>query len=348
MGPAGTTWLCTACISQLQNPDLKYVPPDHEAPRPTPQTDPRELVISNTIEQLPQEGESEVPGLPQTTRTPNENSIASDTFPPASVTYYTQLPACELYKKGICPHGVSGKRIINGTRCQFSHPKKCKFFCRHGPNSPQTCRQGSRCRFLHPVICPDSLHKYECYNNDCKLTHLKTTKRLPRQEWPDLSTQTSRTQQSRLNQSANTHLNFNSTRTSQTQLSRVNHVNTPLTSAWNNAPLQNHERSLANQNQCDIENNSSTHFLFKELAAMFKEEFSNLAQQLQNIKFTVPQLDQQAEISSPSQPEPLHLTTPPMPQPQGPPLAVPTMQMNHVPLHYYPMPSNTTVPSYCF
>ena len=37
--------------------------------------------------------------------------------------------------------------------------------------------RGNSCDHLHPEICPDSLSKYMCLDINCKLTHLKTTKR---------------------------------------------------------------------------------------------------------------------------------------------------------------------------
>ena len=94
-------------------------------------------------------------------------------------TYYTELAICQRYRKGICPHGASGKRLVNKLPCKYRHPKRCKLFCWYGPHSPLSCNQGRHCEYLHPIICHDSLTKFECFKLDCRFTHLKTTKRYP-------------------------------------------------------------------------------------------------------------------------------------------------------------------------
>ena len=39
------------------------------------------------------------------------------------------------------------------------------------------CRFGDKCRYLHPKLCQNSVTMKMCLNEDCKLTHLKYTKR---------------------------------------------------------------------------------------------------------------------------------------------------------------------------
>ena len=73
---------------------------------------------------------------------------------------------CELYKEGKCPHGLVGRN------CKDKHPKHCNQHCKYGE-----CRWGSKCWFLHPKICENSKKTRICYNEDCKKTHLKGTRR---------------------------------------------------------------------------------------------------------------------------------------------------------------------------
>ena len=89
-----------------------------------------------------------------------------------------QLPGtCPRYTKNQCPHGMNGNKEINGQRCLYSHPKRCKQFCRLGPRKRGGCNKGENCLFLHPKLCQSSLKKSSCFNENCTLVHLKSTKR---------------------------------------------------------------------------------------------------------------------------------------------------------------------------
>ena len=41
------------------------------------------------------------------------------------------------------------------------------------------CRFGDECHYLHPKLCNNSVSMKTCYNESCKLVHLKFTKRSP-------------------------------------------------------------------------------------------------------------------------------------------------------------------------
>ena len=86
-------------------------------------------------------------------------------------------PTCQKYIRGTCPHGISGKKVINGEACFFNHPKRCMKFCRNGPYSRYGCDKGRDCEYLHPILCKFSLKFRKCTNLSCKFTHLKFTKR---------------------------------------------------------------------------------------------------------------------------------------------------------------------------
>ena len=73
---------------------------------------------------------------------------------------------CELYKQQLCPHGLVGRN------CEDDHPRHCRFHCQFG-----YCKWGEKCYFLHPVLCENSRTSKTCYNDDCKRTHLKGTRR---------------------------------------------------------------------------------------------------------------------------------------------------------------------------
>ena len=90
---------------------------------------------------------------------------------PDDDTEVAKKKVCRFYAKGTCTHGVSGKN------CAFEHPKACPKLLKHGTKSPRGCNLGKKCQMFHPKMCPSSITKAECFDKDCKLKHVKGTKR---------------------------------------------------------------------------------------------------------------------------------------------------------------------------
>ena len=109
------------------------------------------------------------------------------------------LPVCEAYLKMNCPHGRTGKKLINGVACSKAHPPRCFRYCKygaHGAGSPMGCKNGDKCKYMHPKLCRDSVNKRVCLNSDCKFFHLKFTRRKGTQQSNDeQSSNRSRNQQ---------------------------------------------------------------------------------------------------------------------------------------------------------
>ena len=80
---------------------------------------------------------------------------------------------CRYYKTGTCKHGVSGKN------CSFAHPKPCEKLLKHGTRNPRGCNLGKNCKMFHPKMCSSSITKSQCFQKNCKLKHVKGTKRTP-------------------------------------------------------------------------------------------------------------------------------------------------------------------------
>lgn len=91
--------------------------------------------------------------------------------------FHDERPTCELLRRGKCPHGISGRTLVNGEICQFAHPRRCMRFCRNGPYSRHGCDQGRECQYLHPILCKYSLKYKQCTNLRCRFTHLTGTTR---------------------------------------------------------------------------------------------------------------------------------------------------------------------------
>ena len=84
---------------------------------------------------------------------------------------------CAAYKARNCPHGLTGKKLINGIPCDKKHPPRCFRYCKHGDNKRLGCVKGRDCKYFHPKLCRDSVTKRECLNKDCNFNHLKFTRR---------------------------------------------------------------------------------------------------------------------------------------------------------------------------
>ena len=81
---------------------------------------------------------------------------------------------CDKYMLGKCPHGLRGKKEVNGEICSFSHPKKCFKYCGFG-NGKKGCTIVENCEYFHPQLCKFWVSKRACYNANCTFVHLKGT-----------------------------------------------------------------------------------------------------------------------------------------------------------------------------
>ena len=87
------------------------------------------------------------------------------------------IPKCNKYRRRECPHGASGKILVDGNKCAFSHPRRCRRYCNNGNHAKYGCIKGESCEFLHPLLCRYSVRNRVCTNLECKFTHLKFTRR---------------------------------------------------------------------------------------------------------------------------------------------------------------------------
>ena len=101
------------------------------------------------------------------------NSPSNENPPPNSNPPSNDI--CSYYLKGTCRYGISGRL------CPKQHPKACKKLLQNGNKSPNGCTLGRNCEKHHPPMCASSLRMRICYNQDCKLVHVKGTKRIRQQ-----------------------------------------------------------------------------------------------------------------------------------------------------------------------
>jgi hypothetical protein len=89
---------------------------------------------------------------------------------------YSDDDICPLYKENSCPHGLTGKRHIEGKPCPKKHPPKCHYYIgRYGTSG---CRYSAkRCPYYHPPLCENSSKLKICLNKQCTKYHITGTKR---------------------------------------------------------------------------------------------------------------------------------------------------------------------------
>lgn len=150
--PGGCVWICSGC---LKKNDLTLKASQKAETKPDEEVDDEETETG-------EEEDKDARGSPR--RDKSENTGDSGKI-------------CEEYKKRKCPHGLTGKREIDGKACPDQHPQRCRRYCGYGNDKKRGCKHGKNCRFYHPRLCKNSLRNKMCLNKECTFTHLKETLR---------------------------------------------------------------------------------------------------------------------------------------------------------------------------
>ena len=125
--PAGSVWLCFGCLKKNDlalSPNVTHLTidvattaePDHSAVTEEEDKDDKE-----------EEEEEEDTDERVSPRRDRDKSTNKDG------------PICEAYKKRKCPHGLTGKRHIEGKPCPNRHPPRCFRWCKHGDHQKLAC-----------------------------------------------------------------------------------------------------------------------------------------------------------------------------------------------------------------
>ena len=161
--PPGGVWLCYEC---LRKNDTALVP---TATDPST-TDYVVLTQNEEVQNGDMENDQDAVAEAGDRISPRRNRDDNDN--PAS-----HGVVCEAYKRRACPHGLTGKRLVDGKPCPHNHPPRCFRYCKHGDNKRLGCVKGKDCKYLHPKLCNNSLLKRVCFYDDCQFHHLKHTRR---------------------------------------------------------------------------------------------------------------------------------------------------------------------------
>ena len=85
---------------------------------------------------------------------------------------------CNGYKHGNCPHGLNGKRVVDGAKCSKAHPHHCYRWRKAGSDSSRGCTEGKNCRYFHPIVCKLSAKGQRCDREGCSYMHVQLAPRL--------------------------------------------------------------------------------------------------------------------------------------------------------------------------
>ena len=160
--PPGTTWLCHEC---LKKNDLSLQPSQKIAKEKLGPTEDNPAHLHRIDEEEDEENEEDR----ESPRRGRDKTEATKTNKSSKI--------CKNYIQRKCPHGLTGKRLINDQQCPDQHPRRCRFYSRFGNDKDRGCRKGKDCTFFHPKLCRDSVALRRCLNKECTYHHLKGTAR---------------------------------------------------------------------------------------------------------------------------------------------------------------------------
>lgn len=165
--PVGLVWLCNGCLEKNNLALLPSKIKGNKIKAPKESTS-EEKEEENDEDPENEEKEGEDDDNDQERVSPRRNRDGDP---------IQRQDICEKYVKMECPHGLTGKRLIDGVRCPKNHPPRCHRYCRYGKSDKFGCKRGKDCYYLHPQLCKSSELRRVCLNTDCTFVHLKFTRR---------------------------------------------------------------------------------------------------------------------------------------------------------------------------
>jgi len=166
--PAGFVWLCDKCVDDIDPIETRKHRARHASG--TLSSDNVSLGSNADLSKLSEKS--------LFTSTQVEVTGNSDIL---NVSPLNQAPAptqdiCQNFLNWKCPHGMSGKKEIDGRKCSFVHPRVCNQFRISGLKGKNGCKKGSGCHFFHPEICKVALDNGSCPKRDCVKFHPRSTR----------------------------------------------------------------------------------------------------------------------------------------------------------------------------
>ena len=171
--PPGGVWLCHACLKK-NNLSVLTKPQKPPTSGTDPSAPPLDIIEEETT--LEETGERVSPR--------RGRYDSTDEIPPTATGHTHMENICPDYVLRKCQHGLTGKRVIDGRKCQLKHPPRCRRYCSYGEDKKLGCRRSKECKYYHPKLCRQSELSRSCLNRECDFVHLKRTKRPPKHSGP--------------------------------------------------------------------------------------------------------------------------------------------------------------------
>ena len=163
----GIVWLCQHCLP-LNDAAKLYYEDDEEDSKERDEHDTVNEVITEQVS-VTVGAEVDKPHSQIESPIVNKQDV---TIPPNQ-----RNDICRGYRHGNCPHGLTGKREVNGASCSKAHPRICYRYRKYGSEGPKACTKGMDCNFFHPVICKLSLKKQKCTKTNCTHIHMRSNQK---------------------------------------------------------------------------------------------------------------------------------------------------------------------------
>ena len=331
--PAGSVWFCKSCF-ELNDPSKSKKTKSKKvnasismtrSGRGTPDTD-----------QTPQSSQDiETDQIPQSSQNIEQNAEQNSSI--SNVNSENPSPAvappdiCELFKVGKCPHGLSGKKIHNSSKCDKLHPKRCRRFMRNGSAKKYGCKHGEKCSRYHPKHCPSSLYNRTCFDSNCTMVHLAGTKRRPNSTDAGSNQARNRSQRApphdrKSNDYNNNRDNTNRQRYDSYRRDESSHTRSQQSQSQSTVPQKNQPRASPENNSAFLE--------IRDLLKTFQESVQKeISQMKDNI---TSQEDRLAKLFQPPQ---LPIFCPGFQQPPQVPLQMPLQTPSTSPLNFHQFPA---------
>ena len=187
--PTGFVWLCNTCHESIDP-----IEPRKQRSRHTSATG----NLSNAENHLSSGNMSDftTSGLFSSTQFQLSQQQSNSTPPSDNAPHSSQTREndCKNFLNWNCPHGISGKKKVNGKPCPHTHPRICYEYRVAGSTGKRGCKKGKNCPFFHPDICKTALEHGSCQKQDCSKFHpwstRKKTKSRPKSATRDTNQQT--------------------------------------------------------------------------------------------------------------------------------------------------------------
>ena len=151
--PKSFVWLCDTCQAMV-DPLEPWKKRSHHASGALSSLENQLSDIANSS--------SDISNLPLKCA-PTQHPIPTAPSPPSNV--------CRRFLNWNCPHGISGKKEIDGKCCPFTHLRVCNQFRISGSTGKRGCKKGAKCAFFHPNICKTTLESGSCSETNCTMFH---------------------------------------------------------------------------------------------------------------------------------------------------------------------------------